>query len=197
MAGIFRLLAGLVNLYSLVCFVRIIITWFPGTAFTGFGKFLSAICDPFLNLFRGIKWLRFGMIDFSPMVAIGILTALSTILGNIAMTGNIYIGGILALIVNIVWSIISSLAKFLLIVLLVRLAVMFFSKNSNYYGSIWSQLDSALSPLVFRMTNFFTNGKSSNYKSALITAIIMLLVLIIAGRFLIGFVVLILQRLPI
>lgn len=197
MAQIFRFAASMVNLYSLICFARIIITWFPGASYSSIGKLLSAICDPFLNLFRGIKWLRLGMVDFSPMVAIGILTIVSTVLSGIAVTGNIYFGGIIALIVNVVWSVISSLATFLLIVLIVRYLVMCFSKNSNYYGSIWSQLDGALSPLVFRITRFFTGGKNSNYKNSLLIAIIMLIVLIVAGRFVIGFLIVLIQRIPI
>lgn len=195
-ANIFKMAAGIVNFYSLLCFVRIIITWFPGAAYSGIGRFLSAVCDPFLNVFRKVKWMRLGMVDFSPMIAIAILTALSTILGNIAMTGRISISGIIALGVSIAWSIISSIGTFLLIVLLVRYLVMIFSKNSNYYGSIWSQMDSALSPLVFRMTSFLTGGKTANYRNALLLAIIMLVVIIFGGRFLIAYLVGLIQRLP-
>lgn len=197
MATIFKFAASVVNLYSLICFVRIIITWFPGAAFTGFGRFLAAICDPFLNLFRGVKWLRFGMVDFSPMIAIAILTALSTILGNIALTGVFSISYILSLGVSLIWSIISSLGRFLLIILIIRYLVMIFSKNSNYYGSIWSQLDSALSPFVYRITNFFGGGKSLDYKKALLIAIVMILVIIFAGGFLVSYFISLIKMLPI
>lgn len=197
MAMIFRLAAVAVNFYSFVCFIRIIITWIPNLAFTSFGKLLAAICDPFLNLFRKIKWLRFGMVDFSPLVALAILTAISSVLSNIALTGRIYLGGIIAMVVSIAWSVISSLATFLLLIISVRFLVMCFSKSSNYYGSVWSQLDGILSPFVFRITSFFTGGKSSNYKSALLAAIIMLVVLLIVGRLLISYLVLVLQRIPV
>jgi YggT family protein len=196
MVYLLKTLAVVVNVYSILCFIRIIITWIPGAAYSSFGHFLATVCDPFLNLFRGIRWMQLGNIDFTPMVAIGILTALSTILGNIATTGRIYFGGILALILGMIWSVLASLAGFLLILLIIRYIVLLTRPESGYYGSIWSHLDNSLSPLVFRMTGFFTNGRPVSYKNALLASIITLVVILIAGQILTNYLIILLQRLP-
>ncbi|MBQ9238786.1 MAG: YggT family protein [Treponema sp.] len=189
--------ARVVNIYATVCFIRIILSWFPGALYTRFGQLLSAVCDPYLNLFRPIRWLHVGAVDFSPMLAIGALSALATILQGIAQTGRIYFGGILALLISLVWSVIFALALLLLIVLVIRFVALLFGRNSQYYGSIWSQLDGALSPLVFRMTRIFPRRFALNYRGALIGAIGMLTVILLAGRFTVDMLVYWVSLLPV
>lgn len=197
MAYLFETLAAAVNIYSLLCFIRIIMTWIPGAAYSGFGRFLSRICDPFMNLFRNIRWLQMGALDFSPALAIGILTAASTILSNIAETGRIYLGGIISVIIGMVWSILGSLGVFLLILLIIRYIVLLARGSADYYNSIWSQLDSALSPVVFRIAGFFSHRRPVSYKTALLVSILMLAAMLIAGQFLTNYIIHITSKIPI
>lgn len=37
-----------------------------------FGQILASICDPYMNYFRGIRFLRIGNMDFSPVLSIGL-----------------------------------------------------------------------------------------------------------------------------
>lgn len=191
MAYIFQLIAHVVSVYTMLCFIRIIITWLPGVNYSGFGRFLSAVCDPYLNLFSRLR-LRIGNLDFSPAVAIGVLTAASTILDNILRTGRLYIGGIIALLVSMIWSLFSTLLGFLLILLLIRLIVLLVKGSEDYYGSMWAQFDNALNPIVFRISGAFMNGRPVSYRNALILSIVTLVVLIVGGnllvRVLIGFI---------
>ena len=106
---ILGILSAIINIYTILCVISIILTWFPGAKFTAFGKFLSSICDPYLNLFSKSGKLRIGNIDFSPILAIGILVLVSSILGKITLTGRIYFGGILQEILGMVWNVSSSL----------------------------------------------------------------------------------------
>ena len=82
---LFQAAAGAVSLYTTLCIIRIIITWFPQINYSVFGRFLSTLCDPYLNLFGRIP-LRFGAFDFTPMLAIGALSVLSSVLANTART---------------------------------------------------------------------------------------------------------------
>ncbi|HAH62435.1 MAG TPA: YggT family protein [Treponema sp.] len=196
MAYLFQTLASIINIYSFLCFIRIILTWIPGASYSGFGRFLSGICDPFLNMFRGVRWMQIGNLDFSPAVSIGLLYALSSILSNIAMTGRIYFGGILAIVISMFWSIIASLVGFLLILLIIRFIAVLTQKRQNYYGSFWSQLDYALEPFVYRVSKFFSSGKFISYKNAMLVTIIILSLLLIGGQLLITYLIHIVQRLP-
>ncbi|WP_342512673.1 YggT family protein [Sporosarcina sp. FSL K6-1522] len=64
-----------INLYLILLFIYILMSWVPSTRETKFGKILEKIVEPYLAFFR-----RFipplGMIDFSPIVAILVLNLL-------------------------------------------------------------------------------------------------------------------------
>lgn len=168
MAHILRTLASLISIYTMLCFVRIFLTWFPAAAYSQFGRILASICDPYLNAFRRFRFLRFSSFDFTPAIAICVLIGFSTILSNIAVAGTITVGYILAIIVNLIWSVFSSVTGFIIIILIIRLAVLIFSRQ---YNPIWEQLDRTVSPIVFKLTGIFSRNQKP-YKTALIISII-------------------------
>ena len=128
---ILGILSAIINIYTILCVISIILTWFPGAKFTAFGKFLSSICDPYLNLFSKSGKLRIGNIDFSPILAIGILSLLTTILSRITLTGRIFFGGILAAIVSLFWNLGSSLLGILTLIILIRWIVLLAKKATH------------------------------------------------------------------
>lgn len=175
--------AGAVSLYSTLCFFRIILTWIPSLNYSAIGKFLSSICDPYLNLFSRLP-LRIGMFDFTAMIAIGILYVISSILGNISASGYISLSMILANLLGIVWSIASSIATVIMIIFIVRYLVSIFSRTSNQYDSPWQRFDDAIRNMVFKICNFFTGGRSISYKTALLIDSIAMLAILILSYFL-------------
>ena len=56
------ILAGVLALYTFLCFIYILMSWFPGARFTKFGHFMTAICEPYMGLFRRLTFLRIGNI---------------------------------------------------------------------------------------------------------------------------------------
>ena len=68
------------------------------------GRFVAGLCDPFLNWFRRFSFTRVGMIDFSPILALGALSLGSMIFSTLASTGHITLGLVLAGLVQIIWS---------------------------------------------------------------------------------------------
>ncbi|NLC93067.1 MAG: YggT family protein [Treponema sp.] len=185
---ILSLLSAVVALYTMLCFVDIILSWIPGVKFTAFGRFISAICDPFMNLFSNIPFLRFGNIDFSPMISIGLLSIISSVLSGITKTGRIYFGGILASVIYMLWNVISSLGSLLLILFVIRLIVLLVNKNKTSEYSGWSQLDQILGNISYKVAKTFFKGNMTYTKSIVISAIV-LAVFLLLGRFLIGILV--------
>lgn len=195
MAAFFNFLSATVSLYTTLCFVRIILTWIPGLNFSKTGQILSAICDPWLNLFRKIPF-RIGGLDFTPMISIGILTLVSSLLKNIAATGRLYVGGIIANIIMLAWSIFSSIVSVFFVALIIRLIVMAFSKKSSYYDSPWSRFDNTINPFVYKICRPFTKGKSISYKNALIIAAVASGIILLAGNILMGFIINLIAQIP-
>ena len=179
----FLIVAAAISIYALLCVVRIILTWIPGGSYTGFGRFLSALCDPYLNLFRR-GWLRLGTIDFSPLVALAVLTLASILFQTLGDGTRVTLAAILILVIEIVWKVVASILLFLIVVLVIRLIV--FLSRADRNSPLWAQIDASLNPLVYTITKFFTGNRLVAYKNALIFAIILLLVLRIGGVFAVG-----------
>ena len=81
-----RILVDLIQVYIVVLFVRIILTWFPTDPWSGLGRFeraLGRVTDPVLAPIRRVlPPLRVGGggIDLSPIVALVALEVLVSIL---------------------------------------------------------------------------------------------------------------------
>lgn len=69
-------IASSLNLYQSALIVRVILTWFP-QAPPFLVQPLSTICDPYLNLFRGLIPPIGGTFDLSPILAFVVLDLLT------------------------------------------------------------------------------------------------------------------------
>lgn len=186
---ILRIISAFLSLYSLLCLLRIIITWIPNYSYSKPADILAQICDPYMNLFRGIKWLRFGSFDFSPALALCILGAGSQLFSSLANGGYINLQMILAMILEIFFSILSSLIFFLIILFAIRLILIMINRDSyNTSGFMANQIDSSISSIVYRIARTFAMGRRITYKAALIISIIALLFLQFALRILLAFI---------
>ena len=186
---ILRIISAFLSLYSLLCLLRIIITWIPNYSYRKPADILAQICDPYMNLFRGIKWLRFGSFDFSPALALCILGAGSQLFSSLANGGYINLQMILAMILGIFFSILSSLIFFLIILFAIRLILIMINRDSyNTSGFMANQIDSSISSIAYRIARTFAMGRRITYKAALIISIIALLFLQFALRILLAFI---------
>ena len=85
---IFRIVVDVVQLYIVVLFVRIILTWFPTDPWSGMGRFervLGRFTDPVLApVRRVVPPLRVGggAIDLSPLVVLVGLEILVSVLAR-------------------------------------------------------------------------------------------------------------------
>lgn len=66
------LLVRAIELYSWALIIYILMSWFPNARETSIGRFLTRICEPYLEPFRKII-PPLGMIDISPLVAFLVL----------------------------------------------------------------------------------------------------------------------------
>lgn len=197
MIELFKILSAVVTLYSLLCFVRIILTWIPQLSYSRAAGILASICDPYLNLFRGIRWLRMGSFDFSPALALCLLGAVSSILSGLSHGGSVSIGLILAMGVQVIHSIITSLISFVIIVFIIRLILTFINRDSyNTSSYMLNQVDSSISAFVYRIARTFSFGKTLTYAKALIVAIFALLVVYVVINIVFGFLFTFLAGLP-
>lgn len=186
------ILSAIVTIYTILCVVDIFLSWFPGAKKSSVGKIISTICDPYLNLFSKIKFLRIGNIDFSPIISIGILSLLSSILAGLTATGRIYLGGILGTIIQMLWSVISMFLFILLLFSFIRWITLASNKNSAF----WNQIDSFLQKVAYKISKPFSKGVIS-YKQALLITWIILIAGLVVGYILSTILTGLCYRLPI
>ncbi|KAF8070968.1 YLMG2 [Scenedesmus sp. PABB004] len=65
--------SNFLSLYNTALVARLVLTWFPSPPEFIVGP-LSTLCDPYLNLFRGIIPPLGGSLDFSPILAFVLLS---------------------------------------------------------------------------------------------------------------------------
>jgi YggT family protein len=164
--NLFNLLSTFVTLYSIACFIRIIITWFPNAQYSPFGKFLSAVCDPYLNIFRGIRFLRTSTLDFSPIISLGILVGISGIFANIARHGKFSLGAVIASVIEMIGGVANSIIGRIILMTVIRLIAILISPSSKY--ELWNSLDRILSPILTPAVALFSASARFVWRTSLI-----------------------------
>ena len=148
-------LARLLEIYSFLIWIRIIMSWFrpyprPGS----FTYYIARAVDPFLNLFRSSK-ARIGMLDFSPIIAIGLLSVVQTLLSVYGRFGFLTFGIILANIIIAFWTYGVSIFLFFSILLLIFRTIAAFTHNPMMYASMNSL--HIMDPISNMVRKCFTN----------------------------------------
>lgn len=182
MQAIASLVSMIISLYSIAIVLRIVLSWgqLGRQNFGSVYSFLSRITDPYLNLFRSIPGLQRGMMDFSPILAMIVLSIIGNIFRIAAAEGRITLGLILALIANAAWSVIS----FFLVLLIILMAVRIFyelkpSANSINYISI---LDSLLKGFIDTVHRLLFSGKEMAVRTLLYASVAALVALYLVLR---------------
>ena len=192
---ILSLLAAALTIYTILCFIDILLSWIPGLKFTKFGHFISSVCDPYMTLFSRFGFLRVGSIDFSPIVSIGLLSLASAILAGIQKTGRIFLGGILGTIFSSIWSIASSLISIFALLTFIRWIVLAINRGRTSYDSGWNQVDMILNKISYKVAGTVSK-KSMSYQTSLLLTWIILAVVLVLGYVLIGILVHLCYQMP-
>ena len=166
--------------YFLLIMIRVILSWVPSNS-EGSMKiqaFINRLTDPYMNKFRGISWLRFGMFDFSPVLGLALLSFLLYITQRLSTGGFPSVGELIVLVIQLVWGLAAFLATLLGVLMIIRLVTLYTVKGRPSWTS---RLDAFLFPRVSKILGVFT-GRSVSYPLALGVSAACLL----AARFLIG-----------
>ena len=174
--NIFSILASVVSIYTLLCFVRVMLSWFPGAEYSRFGQVLCQMCDPYLNIFRRFRFLRFSSFDFTPAIALCVLMAAQAFFTSLATGAGFRLSTILAMLVMLVGNIFTSLLGFLAVIVLVRLIVYLIAGDGQGSYTIWTAVDRAISPIIFRIAGHIFRNQSISFVKALVVSFIMLVV---------------------
>ena len=170
-----RVVSALLMVYFFIIMVRVILSWVP-TSTEGTQKikaFIARLTDPYMNRFRNISWLRFGMLDFSPILGLAILSFFLYLTQSLSAGSIPTVGSLILLIIQMVWGIVAFLAMFFAVIMLVRLVTLYTVKGRPTWID---RLDAFLFPRVSRILGVFTN-KTVAYPVALAVCAAVLIIL--------------------
>jgi len=195
MRFIFNILSVVISVYSLIIFLRIIFSWFQGLVGGKPAEIIKKITDPYLDWWRGKLNLRAGIMDFSVIAAVMFLYLLQNIFNMLASAQTVTLGSVLAMILLSVWSVISFIGGFCIVVIILRI-IAFLTKR-NIYGQFWSAVDSISKPIIYKINRIIFGNKIVNYLLSMIIPVLIIAVLMFGGRILINLLAGFLYRLPI
>jgi YggT family protein len=189
--SIASIVASLLSFYSLLIWLRIILTWIrvPGqTQENPLAYYIGKVVDPYLSWFRGISSLRRSHLDLTPLVALAVLSVVQSMLRFYGAYGTITIGMVVALIIQTLWSyLLSPVFWFLFILLGFRL--FFCYRRSARTISYITMLDSLIGGILNWVQRLFYPKRTINDRQLVTTALVFFIVLYIAASFAIRFLV--------
>ncbi len=191
---IMQVVSGLLTLYMLLIFLRVILSWFRGNFYTKPYQLLIRITEPYLGYFRRFKALKTERFDFSPIVALMVLVVLLNISDTLAHYGRITFGLVLSFIVQALWSGVAFFLIFFFILILVRFIALSVGRSS--VSPVWLSIDMIIEPVLVRIAALFSRGKPMSYRNGLILSGAVLLIIRILGGLLIKLITNILRSIP-
>ena len=140
-------IARLLSIYSFVIWIRILASWInpfpqPGS----FTYYLARIVDPYLNTFRSRRF-RAGMLDFSPIIGIGVLSVVQSVFEIYGTYGMMSLSLIVQLFISAFWSYGVSIFFTFGFILLVIKTIASFMRNSAFSMGM-SRMGSFIDPVI-------------------------------------------------
>ena len=182
MAGILRIIQGIISVYMLLIFIRVLLTWFQGPSLGRPFEILSSITDPYINYFRRLKFARIGNMDFSPIIAVMVLIILLQIISSLYMFGKITLGIVLGIIVMAIWSSISWILSFFIILIVIRLMAQLFRFDA--VSPLLRTVDIIIHPLLEFLQTKLLKGRIISFQNGLLISGGGLFVIAIGGNYL-------------
>lgn len=173
------------------------LTWFPGAEYSKFGQLLSQMCDPYLNIFRRFKFLRFSSFDFTPAIALCVLMAAQSFCAGLATGAGLRISSIIAMVIMLAGNIVSSILGFFAVILIIRLIAYIIVGDGQSSYTIWTAVDRAISPIIFRIAGSIFKNQSISFVKALIVSIIAILIFTVLFSYLIRYLGALISMIPV
>ncbi len=172
LSTVFGVLGAATQIYMLLCVVRIFLSWFPAAASGRPAEIVGQVTEPYLSLWRGVPFLSFGGVDFSPIAALAVLSGVSRVF-SVASFGAVTVGLILSLMVEVVWGPVRFLLDFFILLIVARIIA--YAAQWNSLHPIWRTIDAMINPVLFRLKRIIYKDRIVNYMQGLITGALMLL----------------------
>ena len=187
-------LARLLNVYSILIWVRIILSWiFPNPSRQNWIYWIGRIVDPYLKAFQN-KTSVIGRLDFSPILAVGTLYVVESILQYYGYYGTITLSMFLYVFLAAFWNYGLSIYFWILFFALVFKTIASFSRSPQMWGMA-DGIGRAARPVTDFVRSFAKNRILSERTVNLISLALVLIVWFMV-KYLVGWLGTLVLRIP-
>jgi YggT family protein len=172
LANVVRLLF---SIYIILIFVRIILSWLKPDVFNPIIRFIYTLTDPYLKLFARIRFLRFGYLDLSPLLAFYVLYLLQELVYKTLLAGYFSFELLATLVVVLLFRFIF----FIIFIFIVAVGLRFVFElvglrtHNVLVSFVYSLSETAVRPL----RNFFKLRSGSGFDFYVLAALVLLILL--------------------
>lgn len=189
-----QVVSALLQVYMILLIIRIVLTWVSMDHGHPVLRILHGLCDPYLNWFRRFRFLVIGNLDFSPLAALIVVNFFSTLAKMIAMYGQVTVGIVLSILVQLIWGAAGFFFGLLGILAVVRYLAIQFRWGGH---GIWAYFDALLQPAAYSVGRALRPGTFMAYTTTLLILGVANLVLWFVGSLLVALVSQLLLQLPV
>ncbi len=163
------------SIYIMLIFIRVIFAWLKPNMFNPIVRFVYGLTDPYLRLFARVRFLRVGMLDFTPLLAFYILYLMMELSYNMLIRGYISPELLISLIVVLLFRFIYFILFIFLIAVGLRLIleIIGFRTNNLFSTIVYSLSEPAVRPLQHYLR--LPNSSGFDFNVVVSLAIIILL----------------------
>jgi YggT family protein len=168
--------------YLFLISLRIVLGWFAPQALGRAWHLLVSATDPYLNVFRRIRFLRIGFFDFSPIAAVVVLVVAYHLVSNLMNSyWHLTLAFFLTTVVSAVWSGAAVVLIIFLIVGIIRLTPFLFRVSGG--AVIWKAADTIIRPVVEWISRTLRLGARASYQQQLLISIAVIFIVWGLGQF--------------
>lgn len=187
-------LARLLGAYSLLIWVRIILSWiFPNPSRTNWIYWIGRLTDPFLKAFKS-KRSTIGRLDFSPIFAIGTVAVAESILQYFGTTGTLTFAMVAALFLSAFWTYGLSIFFWVLFFALIFKTIASISRNPAMWNAS-SSMDEASRP-VTEFVRSFAKGRILSERAVSLISLLLVIAVWFMSRYLVNWLIGMTMRIP-
>lgn len=170
----------LLILYLFLLSARIVLSWFSGAWLGRSWDLLRRATDPYLGLFYRLRFLRRGLIDFTPVVAVLALVVVLELVNALIRGGRLSVGLVASAVLLAAWSGASFLLLLFLVVGVLRAIPLVTRALPG--ATLWKTLDLLVQPLVAWVSRLARLEGRASYAQRLLLTLGLLLVAWLLGR---------------
>lgn len=187
-------LARLLNAYSILIWVRIILSWiFPNPNRSNWIYWVGRMVDPYLGAFKNSKSI-IGRLDFSPILAIGVVAVLESILQFYGYSGTLTLSMILYVFLSAFWNYGLSIYFWILTFALIFKTIASFSRSPQMWAMAGGVGDAA-NP-VTDFVRSFAKHRILSERTVNVISLILVLVVWFMVKYLISWLGTLVLRIP-